>query len=284
MKMPNSVCWNITSRCNDNCLFCYRDKTSKDLCLDERKAVIDKIVLSGIKKLTFAGGEPLLLPEIRVLIEYAKSKGLIVSLTTNAILLKGEILDFCLESLNWLSLSLDAGADDIQKKMTRKANHLNRVLEVLEYASEYSKRKCEIKINTVVSYVNQNNILEIADIVAGYSVRRWKLFQFVPLRGNAKEYGKRFFISDNDFKRVAQEVKKYLEKEDIWLSISGQNDIESGYFVIFPNGDIKISSSLEDAVLGNALSDNLEEIWKSGDYSHTLHEERTKYIVNGNKE
>ncbi len=29
MKMPNSVCWNITRYCNDTCRFCYRDKVSQ---------------------------------------------------------------------------------------------------------------------------------------------------------------------------------------------------------------------------------------------------------------
>ena len=93
MKMPNSVCWNITSRCNDKCLFCYRDRESKELNFDKQKKIIQKIAESGIRKVTFAGGEPLLVEKIQDLILYANKNGLITSLTTNGILLNHENLE-----------------------------------------------------------------------------------------------------------------------------------------------------------------------------------------------
>ena len=80
-KMPNSVCWNITSRCNEKYKFCYRDRDSREVSFADKKKVIDRIAAAGIRKLTFAGGEPLLVENIRELILYAKSRGLMVSLT-----------------------------------------------------------------------------------------------------------------------------------------------------------------------------------------------------------
>lgn len=278
IKIPNSVCWNITNQCNDNCLFCYRDKISKDLDFDNQKIIIDKIALSGIRKLTFAGGEPLLIPEIKTLINYAKSKGLMVSLTTNAILLKGEMLDFCLENLDWLTLSLDGSNDSIQNEMTRNTGHFIHVLEVLDYAKHLKQRQCKIKVNTVVSSINQDCILKIADIIVNNAVNRWKLFQFVPLRGNAREHNEKFFISDTAFKCIVQETQKYLEKEETLLSISGRDSIENAYFVIFPNGDIKISLNLEDQIIGNALTDDLQHLWQHELYQKKLHDERTGFI------
>lgn len=278
IKIPNSVCWNITNQCNDKCLFCYRDKISKDLDFNYQKIIIDKVALSGIRKITFAGGEPLLIPEIKTLINYAKSKGLIVSLTTNAILLKGEMLDFCLENLDWLTLSLDGSNDSIQIEMTRNKRHFSHVLEVLDYAKHFEQKQCKIKVNTVVSCINQDCILKIADIIVNNSINRWKLFQFVPLRGSAREYNEKFFLSDTVFKRIVQETQKYLEKEDILLSISGRDSIENAYFVIFPNGDIKISQDLEDRIIGNALTDDLQQLWQHELYQKSLHDERTGFI------
>ena len=93
-KIPNSTCWNITSRCNDKCQFCYREQNSKELSFEEQKRVIDKVVESGIRKLTFAGGEPLLIPHLKELVLYAKEKGLLVSMTSNCILMTEEKLQF----------------------------------------------------------------------------------------------------------------------------------------------------------------------------------------------
>ncbi len=276
--MPNSVCWNITNCCNDNCLFCYRDKVSKNLNFNEKKIIIDKISLSGIRKLTFAGGEPLLVPEIKTLINYAKSKGIIVSLTTNAILLKDEMLDFSLKNLDWLTLSLDGATDEMQREMTRNKEHFNRIMKILNYAANFERKKCKIKINTLISSINQDSIIKIADIIINNPVDRWKLFQFVPLRGNAREYNEKFFISDETFHCVIKKVEKHLGKEDVLISISGRDSIENAYFVIFPNGDVKISQYLEDQVIGNALVDDLQKLWGNELYQKDLHEKRTKFI------
>lgn len=282
-KMPNSVCWNITSRCNDKCQFCYREKNSKELSFMEQKKVIDRIAASGIQKLTFAGGEPLLLSGLEELVLYAKRKGLIVSMTSNCILMTPERLQFYFENLDWLTLSLDGADAGVQTKMTRNSGHADRMINILREASRKADRKCRIKINTVVSQINKENIEEIADIVMKYPVARWKLFQFTPIRGNAKETKEKFEISENDFMEIAERMRAKLEGGKTIFSISDSNNIENAYFVIFPNGDIRISSDGEDHFLGNILSRNIQEIWATGGYRKELHEMRTGFILK-NKE
>ncbi len=279
MKMPNSVCWNITRYCNDTCRFCYRDKNSADLGFGDRKLVIDKVAEAGIKKLTFAGGEPLLVPGIESLITYAKGKGLLVSLTTNGILLKEGMRSFCMEHLDWLTVSLDAVNPGVQSKMGRNPGHVARTLEILDGARNDRGKKSKIKINTVVSRINQDDITGIAEVVVGYQVARWKLFQFVPLRGDARKHKEEFLIEDCQFQTIAHEMEHYLSGNDVILSISGKDNIERAYFVIFPNGDIKISTGLQDTVLGNVLTDPIGKIWGNGQYCHELHRERTCLAV-----
>lgn len=279
MKMPNSTCWNITGKCNDNCLFCYRDKGEEELDFKSRLEVIEKIAASGIRKLTFAGGEPLLVQEIQELILYARQKGLYVSLTTNGILLDHVMLDFCLENLDWLTLPLDGADENTQRNMTRKPGHEKRVFEILEAVKKWEGRRCKIKINTVVSHVNEEHMGALADFISKNPVDRWKLFQFVPLRGNARRHGEQFLISDSSFADTAQRIRAQLGTKSSLLSVSDRKNIESAYFVIFQNGDIKISTGLRDRVLGNVLEHSLQEIWQQGGYEREAHENRTKFIL-----
>ena len=278
-KMPNSVCWNITSRCNEKCKFCYRDRDSREVSFADKKKVIDRIVAAGIRKLTFAGGEPLLVENIRELILYAKSRGLMVSLTTNSILLKGEILDFCLQELDWLTMSLDGDSNATQSRMTRHGKHFDRVMEVLAYAAVYPERNCRIKLNTVVSNKNQNEVKNMVPIVLEKGVERWKLFQFVPLRGAARENGRDFEISDESFSAAAEAVKTAMGEKANCVSVCDRESIEHAHFVIFPNGDIKISDDLHDRVLGNALQDDLQQLWAEGGYNRESHDTRTAAAV-----
>lgn len=277
--MPNSVCWNITSRCNDNCLFCYRDKNSKELDFDKQKLIIEKVANSGICKISFTGGEPLMVERIQDLILYAKQKGLIVSLTTNGILLNDEQFDFCMKNMDWITFSLDGANEKVQSEMGRNINHVERISQFLKKAKILNDKNCKIKINTVVSCVNQKYIIDISDLVMQYPVSRWKLFQFVPLRGNAKKYKEKYYISDENFMQTVEAIKQHMGEQKKCLSISGRLNIESAYFVIFPNGDIKISTGLRDQILGNAINDDLKILWHKGKYLRELHEERTKFII-----
>lgn len=278
---PNSVCWNITSKCNDCCAFCYREKNSCELDFDEQKRVISKIADAGIKKLTFAGGEPLLVPGINDLILYAKEKGLLTSMTTNGILLekKKEECSFLFRHLDWLTLSLDGPAEWIQSEMGRNSSHVKRVQAILAMACEDTERRCKIKVNTVVSKVNQRYIASMIELLMEYPVERWKLFQFTPVRGDAVKSQEKYEISDGEFQRIADEVRERTKDKPLILSISDQKNIESAYFVVFPNGDVRISDQHSDRVVGNVLKDEIQDIWENGGFKKELHEERTKCVL-----
>ena len=104
LYVPNSICWNITHKCNEKCEFCYRDNISEDLTFDTNKKILEEIIASGAKKITFAGGEPLMYDGVLELIKYAKQNGIITSLTTNSILLSDELLLKLDGILDWLTL------------------------------------------------------------------------------------------------------------------------------------------------------------------------------------
>jgi MoaA/NifB/PqqE/SkfB family radical SAM enzyme len=82
----------VTSRCNSSCLYCPYGKADY---LPERRdfdqkalfKVLDKLAAMGTKRVQFAGGEPLLVDWLELLIEHAIDLGLSASLVTNGIAL-----------------------------------------------------------------------------------------------------------------------------------------------------------------------------------------------------
>lgn len=281
LNRPESICWNITQRCNEKCRFCYRDKQSADLSIEENMKVLDNMIQSGVKKITFAGGEPLLYPGIFELIQHAHDKGVITSMTTNGILVTDEILDRYEGILDWFTLSLDASNAEIQTKMTRHAGHFDNVQSILNRI-EKKKMSIGIKINTIVSSVNEKDILEMIPFIGKHKILRWKLFQFVPLRGDAMSAEEEFYISDEAYDDVVKNVQEALrvhKLQDI-LSISDRKAIENAYFVVFPNGDVRLSKQLADEYLGNLIEGNVNEIWSINDFNKEKHLERTIRAIN----
>ena len=77
------VCWNITTKCNQNCRYCHRFLKIDDLEYKKNKKILMKMIEDRIKEITWTGGEALLYPELMKLLKIAKAKGVKNKLVTN---------------------------------------------------------------------------------------------------------------------------------------------------------------------------------------------------------
>ena len=87
----------VTARCNNNCRHCYinlpaRDRKAreKELSFEEIKSIVDEAVSLGALWCLVTGGEPLLREDFFDIYLYLKRKGLLVSVFTNATLIREE--------------------------------------------------------------------------------------------------------------------------------------------------------------------------------------------------
>jgi len=128
---------NVTNQCNLSCTYCY--EYGEDKIVDTKQGAQPKFMTeetarasvdfmlkeSGANKvahLTFFGGETLLnFPVLKSTVAYAKARGeelgklVDFSLTTNATLLRPEVLDFLLENDVGITISMD-GPKEVQDR------------------------------------------------------------------------------------------------------------------------------------------------------------------------
>jgi radical SAM protein with 4Fe4S-binding SPASM domain len=93
-RIPFSFSLEVTARCNNNCRHCYlnlpagdRKAAGKELTCDEISAIADQAVNLGSLWCLITGGEPLLRDDFFDIYKTLKSKGLLVSVFTNACLM-----------------------------------------------------------------------------------------------------------------------------------------------------------------------------------------------------
>ena len=85
------VVWNSTKTCNLECVHCYasakKSKFPGELSTEEAKVMIDDLADFNVPALLISGGEPLIRPDILELAEYATTKGIRVTFSTNGTLI-----------------------------------------------------------------------------------------------------------------------------------------------------------------------------------------------------
>ena len=54
------VCWNITTKCNQNCRYCHRFLKINELTYEENLQILKNLMEDGIIDITWTGGEALM--------------------------------------------------------------------------------------------------------------------------------------------------------------------------------------------------------------------------------
>ena len=157
IKVPISVNFKITNRCNRSCRYCNYpiNRNSKEMNTVQIISMINQFKKLGMRKLSISGGEPLLRSDLGEIISFSSNQNIITIITSNGDLEKNKIKE--LKGVDCLTLSLD-GPKEIHNKL-RGENSYENVIEAIEAAKIFG---LTVHILTVLS---KENIDKIEDIL-----------------------------------------------------------------------------------------------------------------------
>ncbi len=258
------VDWMITSECDYACRCCFKPKNIPDLDLECAKKVVDILHRLYIKTICISGGEPLKYRYIDEMLKYIYEKGIKVCLSTN-----GEHFWNHKEPIehyvNRLSLSLDGSTNEIHSENGRENNYKN-VLSILDYYQQYA-RPFQIRVCTLLTSKNinvRNNLLNIYNLLAKYSIDLWKIYELIPEAG-ARLNMIRCGYLESTFTNTIQDFRSNLKGQSPFqIVVSRRKERDRSYFIIQPNGDVIIPEDngeyVEEITLGNILIDQIDII------------------------
>src|SRR5262249_25545437 len=146
--------------------------------------VIDGLVHSGIRRMRFTGGEPLLSPHVVRAVAYARERGAVdLALTTNGTRLAELAAPLRAAGLQRLTLSLDS-LDSARFARITRGGKLARVLEGLEAARRAGFD--EIKLNCVVLRGENDAELEAVTLFAWSRGLVPRFIEVMPIAEGAK--------------------------------------------------------------------------------------------------
>ena len=158
----------VTDRCNLRCIYCMPEEgirlTEREKILQEPEIIrVCKVMAElGITKIKITGGEPLVRSRIPELIYQIKEISGIekVTLTTNGILLKGQMKALAESGLDSLNISLDTLDRECFCKITRR-DLLDGTLDGIKEAMKYPE--VQLKINCVPLGLEEQDLCGIAE-------------------------------------------------------------------------------------------------------------------------
>jgi MoaA/NifB/PqqE/SkfB family radical SAM enzyme len=175
--------------------------------------------------------------------------------------------------INWITFSLDSVNENIQTKIGRNENHVDNVIKAIE-CIKAEKFNFDIKINTLLSNINISHINEIYDFVNSNAlIKRWKVFQFTPLRGHSIRNEIIYNVSDIQYKTLIKNIDVSLARENLKISFDSSHSIRNLYIVISPNGYVTGWDSINnrECILGDLKIHPITKIINNSNFDSELY-------------
>ncbi len=242
---PIAVNWHLEAFCNYACSFCYAPLTEQRLLTriseKEGTSLIEDLSSSGVEKINFVGGEPMLHPHLDAWIIAAKSFGLTTSIVSNGTKMAEEWLTKMRPYLDWLGLSIDASNDEMHFSMGRGlrgeiasgfSRHLERSKEVWSIAQRLGYG---LKLNTVVTSINADD--DMSELVKFLNPHRWKIFRVLRIEDENDGRVEPLLISQEQFNEYMSRHRRLLhELEGSQIVAEDNEDMLGTYAMIDPQG------------------------------------------------
>ena len=153
----------VTHRCPLQCVQCYNNLAADDrtvrqqeLSLTEHYRLLDELADLGCLWVLFTGGEIFLRPDFLEIYTYAKKKGFLVTLFTNAILIDERVADYLAE---WPPFAIEVTVYGRTKatyeSVTTVPGSYERCMRAIELLRE---RKLPVKLKTVAVTLNGDEV------------------------------------------------------------------------------------------------------------------------------
>ena len=181
-KSPISGTFELTLRCNLNCVHCYGrlpldDKQSQreELNFSEVCTLLDDAAQAGCLWLLITGGEPLVRPDFVEIYTYAKKKGFLTSLFTNGTLITEKLANHLQEYSPYLvEITLYGVTRETHERVTRVSGSFKQSLRGIHRLLE---RGIPLNLKTMAMTINRHEIRDLERFAHELGVK----FRFDPI-------------------------------------------------------------------------------------------------------
>ncbi|MBI5814122.1 MAG: radical SAM protein [Nitrospinae bacterium] len=282
---PMKVQWELTYHCNLKCQHCqiwkipHEEVRKNTLPLDKQKKILDDLAASGVRHVSFSGGEMFLQKTVYELIAHAKSLGMKVGGNSNAFLINGKIARKIADcGLDMLYISMDGDNAATHDEIRGVKGAFDRVFQAVRNLRA-AKPGIRLFFNTTINAKNVGQLNGVAKLareagINGLTIEMTNTFdKYSPNRDlilpqdllpTLKEQLDGLF---RDYPDMLPHPRGYFDEFETYLNRPDElykYRCVAGYTTaqIHPNGDL-YPCPVAFKKLGNLSEKSFNEIWFS---------------------
>ncbi|MCT4509360.1 MAG: radical SAM protein [Tepidibacter sp.] len=293
-NMGPVVVWNITNVCNFKCKHCYSSATptkdKEELTLEEIKKVVDDLATINVPVILLSGGEPLMRDNIFEIIEYIKSKGINVSLSTNGSLITKDVARRLKNlGIGYVGISLD-GTSKTNDVFRGVNGAYDSIIKAINNCKEVGQK---VGLRFTIQKKNYKEVKDILKLVDDIDIPRICFYHLVPsgrgqdIINDMLTHEQTREVLDNLYTYVKKNIEKGIDKEiltvanfadGIYLYLKENDEYQksrildllsrnggnrSGIAIsnIDYKGNVYMDQFSKNHLLGNIKKDSFSNIW-----------------------
>jgi len=175
-RYPLSGSLELTPRCNLQCVHCYineqpgcRAAMEEELSTAGIKQILDQVADAGCLFLLLTGGEPLLRADFPELYLYARRRGLIITLFTNATLLTPRMIEmFVSAPPSKIEVSVYGATRETYEAVTRIPGSYDRFIHGLELLQQSG---LNFSLKSVILSLNRHELAAMQVLAQRFAIR-----------------------------------------------------------------------------------------------------------------
>jgi MoaA/NifB/PqqE/SkfB family radical SAM enzyme len=213
---PHHAQWLITRKCNYRCVGCnvWREPDNRELSAEEIKKGLDILKELGVVEVVFSGGDPLLRPDAKEIIDYA-SQNFVTTVYDNGSMAADKIdalrnVDFAAISID----SLDA------KKMDYIKGVPNALEKGLHSVETLHKEGIKVSVTPTISQLNLNEIVDITNHFTAQEIPVWYCLYSYDLSADINQL---FRIGKSTDEFIIKDTKAMVQLCDTLMEMKKKN-------------------------------------------------------------
>jgi len=263
MNNTLSINWEITKKCNLNCIYCRvcgGEEKEDELTEEEAKLVINKLSSAGFRHLKFTGGEPLIKTYFWDLVNYAHRKNMLISIFTNGTQISDTVLPKFKKYISVVAISLDTLIDEHNIVLKRHKSEL-----IINSIKKLQHLDIPVVISATVTKITLDDLPGLIAFAKKARVAEIKINDFVP-NGRANDNLNLLKLTKplaNSMSKITKQIEKTF-KETIKTQNQFQCECSDNDLFISYKGNlypcVELSYVSEDFCLGNIVHHSLSDL------------------------